>query len=195
MFSILTVVVTIDLSGAWNSPPSTIFWTQPFEHSQTKTVHWGRRNMYWKVSSFSNEWMNERTLKIRLSNAFVLFHRYGFVIAVTTIDNIGAGVIQPGRGFVLYPVKYKAIVFRPFKGEVVDAVVTQVNKVRFVYLFSSNNYQRNKRNTIYTWDYDSWQYICLLKQNLQSMHETLFITLVRGNCQWAFWIIKTIKHN
>ncbi|OWK17282.1 hypothetical protein Celaphus_00013371, partial [Cervus elaphus hippelaphus] len=51
---------------------------------------------------------------------------YGFVIAVTTIDNIGAGVIQPGRGFVLYPVKYKAIVFRPFKGEVVDAVVTQV---------------------------------------------------------------------
>lgn len=39
-------------------------------------------------------------------------------------------MIQPGRGFVLYPVKYKAIVFRPFKGEVVDAVVTQVNKVR-----------------------------------------------------------------
>ncbi|CAB1324828.1 unnamed protein product [Coregonus sp. 'balchen'] len=36
--------------------------------------------------------------------------KYGFVIAVTTIDNIGAGVIQPGRGFVLYPVKYKAIV-------------------------------------------------------------------------------------
>ena len=28
--------------------------------------------------------------------------RYGFVIAVTTIDNIGAGVIQPGRGFVVY---------------------------------------------------------------------------------------------
>ena len=57
--------------------------------------------------------------------------RYGFVIAVTTIDNIGAGLIQPGRGFVVYPVKYKAIVFRPFKGEVLDAVVTQVNKVRF----------------------------------------------------------------
>jgi DNA-directed RNA polymerase subunit E'/Rpb7 len=67
----------------------------------------------------------------------VFFHfscRYGFVIAVTTIDNIGAGVIQPGRGFVLYPVKYKAIVFRPFKGEVVDAVVTQVNKVRVLFI-------------------------------------------------------------
>lgn len=58
--------------------------------------------------------------------------KYGFVIAVTTIDNIGAGVIQPGVGFVVYPVKYKAIVFRPFKGEVLDAVVTQVNKVRIL---------------------------------------------------------------
>lgn len=67
---------------------------------------------------------------IRLSVCLFPTPRYGFVIAVTTIDNIGAGVIQPGRGFVLYPVKYKAIVFRPFKGEVVDAVVTQVNKVR-----------------------------------------------------------------
>jgi hypothetical protein len=57
--------------------------------------------------------------------------RYGFVIAVTSIDNIGAGLIQPGQGFVVYPVKYKAIVFRPFKGEVLDAVVTQVNKVQF----------------------------------------------------------------
>ena len=55
--------------------------------------------------------------------------KHGFVIAVTTIDNIGLGAIQPGRGFALYPVKYKAIVFRPFKGEVTDAVVTQVNKV------------------------------------------------------------------
>ncbi|CAH3173668.1 unnamed protein product, partial [Porites evermanni] len=55
--------------------------------------------------------------------------KYGFIIAVTTIDNIGVGHIQPGRGFVVYPVKYKAIVFRPFKGEVLDAVVTQVNKV------------------------------------------------------------------
>jgi len=51
------------------------------------------------------------------------------VIAVTTIDHVGAGLIQPGQGFVLYPVKFRAIVFRPFKGQVLDAVVTQVNKV------------------------------------------------------------------
>jgi DNA-directed RNA polymerase II subunit RPB7 len=54
---------------------------------------------------------------------------YGFVIAVTCIDNIGDGNLQPGRGFALYHIKYRAIVFRPFKGEVLDAVVTQINKL------------------------------------------------------------------
>ena len=53
------------------------------------------------------------------------------MIAVTTIDSIGAGIVQPGQGFVVYPVKYKAIVFRPFKGEVLDAIVMQVNKVSY----------------------------------------------------------------
>lgn len=55
--------------------------------------------------------------------------KYGFVIAVTTIDTIGHGLIQPGSGYVNYPVKYKAIVFRPFKGQVIDAIVDQVNKI------------------------------------------------------------------
>ncbi|XP_050529442.1 DNA-directed RNA polymerase II subunit RPB7-like isoform X5 [Daktulosphaira vitifoliae] len=55
--------------------------------------------------------------------------KYGFVIAVTHIDNIGSGLILPGQGLVVYSVKYKAIVFRPFKGEVLEAVVTQLNKV------------------------------------------------------------------
>jgi len=54
---------------------------------------------------------------------------HGFVIGVTIIDTIGDGEILPGRGFCRFPIRYKAIVFRPFKGEVVDGVVTQVNKV------------------------------------------------------------------
>ena len=65
--------------------------------------------------------------------------KYGFVIAVTTIDSVGAGLIQPGEGFVTYPVKYKAIVFRPFKGEVLDAVVTQVCN----YIFSTYGFVDN----------------------------------------------------
>jgi hypothetical protein len=41
-------------------------------------------------------------------------YRYGFIIAVTTIDNIGVGAIQAGRGFVVYPVKYKVTYIFPF---------------------------------------------------------------------------------
>ena len=47
-------------------------------------------------------------------------------------DHIGAGLItQSNRGLVVYQIKYKAIVFRPWKGEVIDAIVTQVNKMGF----------------------------------------------------------------
>ena len=55
--------------------------------------------------------------------------RYGFIITVTSVEKIGLGKVQEGTGHVLFPIKFKAIVFRPFKGEVLDAVVTQVNKV------------------------------------------------------------------
>jgi DNA-directed RNA polymerase II subunit RPB7 len=61
--------------------------------------------------------------------------KYGFVVAVTSLYDIGAGLIEPGRGFVVYPVKYRAIVFRPFKGEVVDAIVVQVSAVIFYLYF------------------------------------------------------------
>ncbi|XP_066582566.1 DNA-directed RNA polymerase II subunit RPB7 isoform X2 [Prorops nasuta] len=66
---------------------------------------------------------------IQLSKSCILKWKEPVQGTVTTIDNIGSGIIQPGQGFVVYPVKYKAIVFRPFKGEVLDAIVTQVNKV------------------------------------------------------------------
>ena len=41
----------------------------------------------------------------------------------------GTGMIRDGTGYVTFPVKYEAVVFRPFKGEVLEAVVTIVNKV------------------------------------------------------------------
>lgn len=55
--------------------------------------------------------------------------KYGFVIAITSIDNIGDGIIQSSTGFATYQLKFKAIVFRPFKNEVLDGIVEQVNKV------------------------------------------------------------------
>jgi DNA-directed RNA polymerase subunit E'/Rpb7 len=51
------------------------------------------------------------------------------VVAITGIENIGKGLIRDGTGFVTFPVKYQCVVFRPFKGEILEAVVTMVNKV------------------------------------------------------------------
>jgi DNA-directed RNA polymerase II subunit RPB7 len=56
--------------------------------------------------------------------------RFGYIITVVLIHSIGKGKILPGSGLAEFKVKYQAIVFKPFKGEVVDAVVTTVNKVR-----------------------------------------------------------------
>lgn len=51
------------------------------------------------------------------------------MVAITGIENIGKGLIRDGTGFVTFPVKYQCVVFRPFKGEILEAVVTMVNKV------------------------------------------------------------------
>jgi len=58
--------------------------------------------------------------------------RHGFVVAITGIENVGKGLIRDGTGFVTFPVKYQCVVFRPFKGEILEAVVTMVNKVIYL---------------------------------------------------------------
>lgn len=57
------------------------------------------------------------------------------MVAITGIENIGKGHIRDGTGFVTFPVKYQCVVFRPFKGEILEAVVTMVNKVYPFFLF------------------------------------------------------------
>jgi len=59
--------------------------------------------------------------------------RHGFIITVTELLNIDKlkGQIREGAGLVTFPVRFMAVVFRPFKGEVLDAVVTTVNKMGF----------------------------------------------------------------
>ena len=69
-----------------------------------------KQKLFTEVEGTCTGWLVKNT---NLRNLFQLnAGKYGFVIAVTTIDSVGAGLIQPGQGFVLYPVKYKAIVFR-----------------------------------------------------------------------------------
>lgn len=61
--------------------------------------------------------------------------RHGFVVAVTAVETIGQGLIRDGTGFVTFPVKYQCVVFRPFKGEILESVVTMVNKVHIMSTF------------------------------------------------------------
>lgn len=56
--------------------------------------------------------------------------RYGYVITVLSLNAFGKGKILPGSGLAEFKVNYQAIVFKPFKGEVLDAIVTTVNKVK-----------------------------------------------------------------
>ncbi|CAA7392942.1 unnamed protein product [Spirodela intermedia] len=71
--------------------------------------------------------------------------KHGFVVAVTKVESIGKGLIREGTGFVTFPVKYQCVVFRPFRGEILEAVVTLVNKMGFfaeagpVNIFVSNH--------------------------------------------------------
>lgn len=55
--------------------------------------------------------------------------RFGYIITVVSLISISKGRILPGSGLAEFKVKYQAIVFKPYKGEVLDAVVTTVNRV------------------------------------------------------------------
>lgn len=58
--------------------------------------------------------------------------RYGFVIAVLqVIEPIPTGELEDGTGFAIFPLQYQAVVFRPFKGEVLDSVVSKVTQHGF----------------------------------------------------------------
>eukprot|EP00753_Platysulcus_tardus_P018587 PLAT6939.1.p2 GENE.PLAT6939.1~~PLAT6939.1.p2 ORF type:complete len:178 (+),score=64.95 PLAT6939.1:3-536(+) len=59
--------------------------------------------------------------------------KHGFVIGIMEVrdEDIGMGFIQDATGLALFNVKFKAVLCRPFKNEVMDAVVTAVNEHGF----------------------------------------------------------------
>ncbi|PWA03400.1 hypothetical protein BB558_000452 [Smittium angustum] len=57
--------------------------------------------------------------------------RFGYIVTVLALVDIGAGKILAGNGSAEFLVKYSAIVFKPFKGQVVDGIVSNVNKLGF----------------------------------------------------------------
>lgn len=57
--------------------------------------------------------------------------QFGYIVCVLdcmSID-IGRGRVIPTSGSAEFEVKYRAVVWKPFKGEVVDGIVTDVNKM------------------------------------------------------------------
>ncbi|TYJ58188.1 hypothetical protein B9479_001012 [Cryptococcus floricola] len=57
--------------------------------------------------------------------------KHGYIISVVQITDIGEGKIMPSTGQAKFKTGYTAIVMKPFKGEVVDAKVVNVNKMGF----------------------------------------------------------------
>ncbi|BAM38741.1 DNA-directed RNA polymerase II [Theileria orientalis strain Shintoku] len=57
--------------------------------------------------------------------------KYGYVVCVIRIVHNDMGRVQDGTAMIVVNVKYQAIVFKPFKDEVLDAIVTDVNKLGF----------------------------------------------------------------
>ncbi|KDO46135.1 hypothetical protein CISIN_1g032315mg [Citrus sinensis] len=58
--------------------------------------------------------------------------RHGFAVAITGAESIGKGLIRNGTVLVTFLVRCQCIVFRPFKGEILGAGVTMVNKMGFL---------------------------------------------------------------
>lgn len=88
-------------------------------------------------------------LLVHAAHAFCVYcsGRHGFVVAVTAVETIGSGLIRDGTGFVTFPVKYQCVVFRPFKGEILESVVTMVNKVKWWY-FDFNVFSIDEMNSL-----------------------------------------------
>lgn len=93
-----------------------------FEITQTKDVLLHPRNFGKKAS--------EELLKTLMKEvAGTCTQRYGYIIAVTEVKDWKKGLIQEGTGHAVFPVTFTCIVMRPFKGEVFEAVVTNVTRM------------------------------------------------------------------
>lgn len=59
-----------------------------------------------------------------------------YIVSVISINSIGEGKVLPSTGQARFKTSYTAVVFKPFKGEVMDGRVTNVNKVSYASLTS-----------------------------------------------------------
>ena len=66
--------------------------------------------------------------------------REGYVIAVTSVkdEDVDTGVVEYDTGCVAVNVRYAAILLRPFKNEVLDAIVDDVSELGVLVISSTN---------------------------------------------------------
>lgn len=70
--------------------------------------------------------------------------RFGYIVAIISVDDISQGLIRDSSGALLstqgsmvlagtasFEVKFRAVIYRPFKGQVVDIIVRTCNKMGF----------------------------------------------------------------
>eukprot|EP00298_Acanthocystis_sp_HF-20_P020127 c24752_g1_i1.p1 GENE.c24752_g1_i1~~c24752_g1_i1.p1 ORF type:complete len:172 (-),score=67.53 c24752_g1_i1:114-629(-) len=58
-------------------------------------------------------------------------NQHGFIICVYNVTQADRGRLQPQTGSALFKMSFNAVVFKPFRGEVLDAVVSQVIQYGF----------------------------------------------------------------
>ncbi|PIN01981.1 DNA-directed RNA polymerase subunit E' [Handroanthus impetiginosus] len=52
----------------------------------------------------------------------------GYLLAITTLDHIGEGIVRQHSGDLLFPVEFSCITFKMFPGEVLEGVVHRILK-------------------------------------------------------------------
>jgi len=102
----------------------------------------GAATMFWHIKLERNIVLEPRFFGRKLRDTLMqrLKHevegsctgKHGYIVMVTDFTNISEGMVtDDGTARAKFRVEFDAIAFRPFKGQVLDAVVTEVNKFGF----------------------------------------------------------------
>lgn len=90
------------------------------------------KNIKLEPKDFGPDWHKRLNSKLTEEVEGTCSNRHGYIIKVQQIVGpICHGMLQEGTGMAVFTVPYEAIVFKPFKNEVVEGVVTTVTKVGF----------------------------------------------------------------
>ena len=89
-------------------------------------------NLLLKPEALGPSWQQELRSRLFQQVEGTCDGKTGYIIAITDILDYGSGMIkEEARGQVTFNVEFEAIVMKPVKNEVMDAVVTQVGKLGF----------------------------------------------------------------